>query len=216
MWHPFANSPQEKAYNSEAHEVLFGYGAGGGKTSLCVGLAATMHQRSLLLRREPTQCADMIDTLLRVVGSNGKWQRRGCGGTMVMDDRRTIAIGGCETEDDKFQYAGIPYDLIALDEVASFTKAQVDFILGLNRSDDPAQRCRILMTGNPPLPTNEHWLTRWFAPWLMMDWAQSGEILRGRTVIKATFRDNPYLAASEYGDALLALPEPLRSSLAGS
>lgn len=213
LWRPFPNSPQEQAYNSKAHEVFFGYGAGGGKTALCVGLAVTKHKNSLLLRRSPIHCEGLIYQLKRVVGKNGQWRGFRYNGCMKMANGRSITIGSCESEDDKNKYAEMIFDFIAFDEVAEFSQTQVNFFCNLNQSKNKKQRCRILMTGNPPLPAKEHWLIRRFAPWLAMDWAKPGTILHEKTVILGTFRDNPFLAASGYGDAISSLAEPIRSSL---
>ena len=50
LWVP-QNGPQLEAYNSKADELYYGGAAGGGKTDLVLGLAATKHQRSIVFRR---------------------------------------------------------------------------------------------------------------------------------------------------------------------
>jgi len=38
--------------------------------------------------------------------------------------------------------------------------------MGWTRSDDPSQRCRVLLTFNPPTTAEGRWVIRFFAPWL--------------------------------------------------
>lgn len=114
LWTPFPNSPQETAYWSPANEIYFGGAGGSGKSGLGVGLAITQHTRSLLLRRQATQAGELVDQVRFFVGARGRWRGWGKGGTMTMDDGRTIEIGGCDSEDDAKKYAGQPHDLLCV------------------------------------------------------------------------------------------------------
>ena len=51
LWTPLPG-PQTLAYHTPADELFYGGAAGGGKTDLLLGLAATAHHNSLILRRE--------------------------------------------------------------------------------------------------------------------------------------------------------------------
>lgn len=179
LWAPFPNTPQETAYWSKADEIYFGGAAAAGKSGLGVGLAITQHVRSLLLRREATQAGELVDQVRHFVGARGRWRGWGKGGTMTMDDGRTIEIGGCDSEDDAKKYAGVPHDFICYDEAPAFSRSQVKFISGWNRSSNPNQRCRILLPGNPPRSSEERWIVEEFAPWLDNDFpnpARAGEL----------------------------------------
>lgn len=243
IWAPFPNSPQEAAYHCAAEELFFGGSAGGGKSSAIVGLALTRHHRSLLLRRQAVQVTDLVDQLKRFAGKNYNWRGLGHGGTMTTEDGRTIEVGGCDIEDDKEKYAGRPHDLIALDECSHFSRSQFRFIVAWNRHENPKQRCRVILTGNPPSSNDGRWVLEEFAPWLdnefknpanpgelrwwttldgELKWLDSGEPFRhkgelirpkSRTFIPARLADNPILSATDYGSRLQALPEPLRSQL---
>lgn len=244
---PFVESPQEQGYQSLADEVFFGGGAGGSKTDLILGLAVTKHKRSLLLRRESTHLTGMVERLKQILGARGSWRGTGpFGGTMRFEDgpiMRVIELGGCKDEKDKSDYMGRPHDLVAFDEGAQFTQSMFRFIRGWNRSEDPKQRCRVVLAGNPPMRPEERWIIEEFAPWLDRDfrepanagelrwftyldnklhWLKSGVPLehkgekvipRSRTFIPARVTDNPVYMASNYIQVLQSMPEPLRSQL---
>src|SRR5215510_5800282 len=50
IWTPQAG-PQAEAYDSPADVIGYGGGAGGGKSALGLGFAATKHRRSIIFRR---------------------------------------------------------------------------------------------------------------------------------------------------------------------
>lgn len=234
----FANpGPQLQAYHSLADETFYGGQAGGGKTDLAVGLALTAHKRSLILRRINKDAVKIVNRVEEVLGHrngfNGQLQR------WRLDDR-LIEFSGCEQEGDKQRFKGDPHDLIVFDEGTDFLESQYRFIIGWNRSADPAQRCRVLVTSNPPTTAEGLWVIKYWAPWLddthpnpakpgELRWFTTmggedvevdgpgphlvdGELIRARsrTFIPAALQDNPDLAATNYGSVLAALPEELR------
>ena len=155
--------PQTDAYFSEADEVFYGGQAGGGKTDLEVGLALTAHKSSLVLRRTNKEANGIVERIAGVLNTRdgwnsqqGVWRYKG----------RNIEIGGCQTEEDKQKYKGIPRDLYCFDEVSDFTESQYTFIIGWNRSVDLTQRCRIVAAGNPPTQPEGFWVLKRWAAWL--------------------------------------------------
>jgi len=155
--------PQTDAYFCEADEVFYGGQAGGGKTDLSLGLALTQHRRSLVLRRTNKEATGLAERMEGILGTRdgfnsqtGMWRRPG----------RAIELGGCQNEEDKQKYKGIPHDLICFDEVSDFTESQYTFIIGWNRSAVKGQRCRIMATGNPPTRPEGLWVVKRWAAWL--------------------------------------------------
>ena len=229
--------PQTEAYYSEADEIFYGGEAGGGKTDLGVGLALTEHQRTLILRRINKDALKIKPRIEEILGSdsgyNGQLQR------WKLKDRQ-IDIAGCEQESDKQRFKGDPHDLIVFDEGTDFLESQYRFIIGWNRSTDPKQRCRVLVTSNPPTTADGLWVVKYWAPWLDRNHpnpAKPGELrwfttingedqevdgpgphiidgqeiyARSRTFIRATLSDNPDLARTNYASVLASLPEELR------
>lgn len=155
--------PQTDAYFSPADEIFYGGQAGGGKSALGVGLALTEHERSLILRRYTADARALADYAMTVVGSrdgyNGQEMR-------LRVDGRLIDFGGCKDESDKQRYKGDPHDLIVVDEAGDFLESQIVFIIGWNRSTKSGQRCRVVLTGNPPTTPEGMWLLKRYAAWL--------------------------------------------------
>lgn len=162
LWVPNVG-PQTNAYYSEADETFYGGQAGGGKTDLLLGLSITQHRRSLILRRINKDAVKLVERAADIIGHrtgyNGQLQRWKLG-------PRLFEFGGCEQEEDKQRYKGDPHDLIGFDEGSDFLESQFRFIIGWNRSSFPGQRCRVLVTSNPPTTAAGLWVIKYWAPWL--------------------------------------------------
>jgi hypothetical protein len=229
-WQP-QSIPQSMAYHCPADELLYGGAPGGGKSDLIIGLALTAHGRSLILRREAMQLEEVIARITDLTDKN----------INVRDSRfkigdRVIQLGGCKLIRDKTRWKGRAHDLKAWDELSEFAEEIYTFVNTWNRSTDPAQRCRIVATTNPPDNQIGAWIIKRFAPWLKPNHpkpAQSGEIRwfigneevdtsepvvikgkiiypRSRSFIRARVEDNLSLMAAGYDRLLDNLPPELR------
>lgn len=232
-----------QAYLSEADELFYGGSAGGGKTDLLVGLAITAHRKSIIFRRELRQQRDIIERARGLLGSSGA---RYNGQDLLWRDipgGRSLEFGAVQYEPDVERYQGRAHDLKAFDELTHFTEYQYRYLIGWNRTTDPAQRCRVVATGNPPLTPEGEWVVKRWGAWLdpqhpqpaepgelrwyavidgedrevetaePFDWKDENISPKSRTFIPARLADNPYLLATDYGATVQALPEPLRSKL---
>ena len=241
VWVPLPG-PQTEARESEADIVFFGGAAGGGKTSLGVGLCLTQHIRSIVFRREGTQLQGVIDEITETLGGregyNGQdriWRPPGT--------KLQIELGACKDLGDEIKYQGRAHDLIVFDEICHFLESQFRFLMGWLRTTTVWQRCRVLCTGNPPTNQDGQWVIKYWAPWLddkhpnpakpgelrwyaMIDGKETerpdgstfehkGQIIkpRSRTFIPSRVGDNPFLIGTDYEATLQALPEPLRSQM---
>jgi len=242
LWTPI-DGPQTQALVSEADELFYGGAAGGGKSDLLLGMAATQHTRSVIFRREYPQLRDLIDRADEIAGANGQINRGS--GVMQLPGRK-IQFGSCPHEKDKYRWQGRPHDLKAFDEITTFTRPIFMYLKTWARSALPDQRVRIVATGNPPSTSDGLWVIEYWAPWLdrnhpnpaapgELRWfvtnsdgetdievdgpepvAVDGEVLypRSRTFIPALLSDNPYLSTDdEYRAVIQSLPEPLRSQM---
>lgn len=237
IWVP-QPGPQLLAYISRADETLYGGAAGGGKTDLALGLALTLHQRSIIYRREFTQSVAMEDRLRELVdmsaynGSKRQWRN-------PQEFRHIIDMGAVGEAKDRAKYKGRPYDLLVFDEASEWPLEWIEYLSTWNRSAH-GYRCRKLYTSNPPDDVQGEWLIDYFAPWLDPNHpnpAKPGELRwfvksRGqsvevpgpdkvfinnkyltpasRTFIPAKVADNSFLAESGYAEALEALPDEMR------
>lgn len=182
--------PQSEAYYCEADETLYGGAAGGGKTDLLLGLATTQHKRSAIFRRQSTDLDTIWQRLIeilgpeRITGSNATRHR------LSTADGRYVAFGHLDKPGSEKGWQGNPHDFYGFDEGAQLDPNKVLFVTRWNRSKDPAQRCRIVIATNPPIPEYDEagnltdtgtgaWLKEWFAPWLeenFYDPAKPGEL----------------------------------------
>lgn len=164
IWLPFPG-PQTLAYHSPADQMFYGGGAGGGKSDLLLGLAITSHRRSLVLRREGTQLTEILNRANELCVGHGNHNGTTRTWSGLPGDRR-IEFGGCEHLEDRQKYKGRPHDLKGFDEGTDFLEAQFDFISAWNRTSFMGQRCRIVLTGNPPSTAEGEWVIRRWAPWI--------------------------------------------------
>jgi hypothetical protein len=156
--------PQQNAYFSKADELFYGGQAGGGKTDLGLGLALNEHKHTLILRRINKDAVKIVSRLEEILGDregyNGQLQR------WRLPGDKSIEFAGCEMEADRQRFKGTPHDLIIYDEGTDFLESQFRFINAWNRSADPNQRCRVLVTSNPPTTPEGLWVIQYWAPWL--------------------------------------------------
>ena len=158
------DGPQRRAYESAADVTGYGGAAGGGKTDLACGLALTRHRVSAIFRREGTQLSAIVDRLGVLLG--GRKGYNGVERIWRLGDGRQIEFGSTPHPGDERRYQGRPKDLLVLDEAANFLESQARFLMGWVRTTDPQQRCRVLMTFNPPATAEGRWIISFFAPWL--------------------------------------------------
>lgn len=158
---------QSQAADSEADITGYGGSAGGGKTDLITGLALTEHQRSAIFRREKAQTEGIVQRMTEILGSSdGFNSQKAIWRTTVAGVPRLIELGGLDNLDDHLRWQGRPHDLKAVDEATECREIQVRFVLGWNRTSDPSQRTRSLMTFNPPTTAEGRWVIPFFGPWL--------------------------------------------------
>lgn len=239
-WAPLPG-PQTLALESQADVLGYGGAAGGGKSDLLLGLAGLQHRRALIFRREFPRLEALIDRSRAIFGQGASHAADSYNENLhrwAFADGRLIRFAAMQRAEDWRKYQGQPADLHAFDEAPEFIEGQVRSVVAWNRSAMPGQRCRVVLTFNPPTDEQGMWVIRFFGPWLDPDYpgerAAPGELryfttidgreaevpagtpgAKSRTFIPASLADNPYLLGAGYGDTIDALPEPLRSILKG-
>ncbi len=162
-------NPQRLAYESQADIVGYGGAAGGGKSALLLGLAATQHRRSVIFRRVFPNLRGIIEESRTIFNPSGdadgrdsynealhRWQLAG---------GRMLEFEACQFEKNKEQQRGRARDFYGFDQATEFTRSQYEFITAWNRTTNPGQRCRIVLTFNPPTDGSGGWVIDYFLPW---------------------------------------------------
>lgn len=224
-WIP-QSKPQWLAFLSRADEIFYGGAAGGGKSDLLLGMAGECHQRSIIFRRVFPNLRFLIERSRAIYNADdrdhGKDSYNESLHVWRLEGKKMIEFASMQYEKDKTNFQGRPHDFIGVDEAPEFAESQIVFVTAWNRSEDPSQRVRVLLTGNPPIDESGAWIIRRYAPWLDKTHpnpAKPGELRwyvtlagketevkdgtpfeydgdmvrpRSRTFIKALLDDNPY------------------------
>lgn len=155
--------PQFDVVASQADIIGMGGAAGGGKSWLITGLALTEHKRSVIFRQHKNQTQKFVQDFAKMLGDSTGYSSQN---SQWRHDGRLIEFGGLEDPADHEKWQGRDHDLKAYDEATQMRESDVRYTMGWCRSDDPAQRCRTVMTFNPPTTAEGRWVIRFFAPWL--------------------------------------------------
>lgn len=243
VWLP-QPGPQTTAYLSEANIVGYGGAAGGGKTDLALGTALTQHTKVALFRENGTEHTSSIDRLAEILGTRDGWNGSDRIWRIPTAHARKpghqIEFCSIPNMGDENKYRGRPHDLVIFEEATGMFHEQIRFLSTWLRTTDVDQRCKIVLTFNPPTDAKGRWVVQYFAPWLDKNYhdpAKPGEIRwfvndgekdipaagpapvevngvflhpQSRTFIPARVSDNKYMTP-QYLATLHALPEPTRS-----
>lgn len=214
-----------------------------------LGMAGTKHRRAIIFRRVFPSLRGIIERSREIFNADQSTHAKDSYNESLhvwrLAGGRMIEFGAVQYEQDRKKHQGQARDFFGFDEATEFPEATIRFLIGWNRTTVPGQKCRVLLTFNPPMDAQGDWVVRFFAPWLdpshanpakdgelrwfaMIDGRETetgaapfehkGEIVtpRSRTFFHASLRDNPILAATGYGATIDAMPEPLRSLLRGN
>lgn len=235
--------PQGRALNSKATEILFGGGAGGGKSHLLRIAAITWAvsypglRIGLFRRFYPDLRANHMDgpsgfpVLLAEAVAEG-WCE------IVKDEIRfwngsKISLHHCQHEQDRFRYQGAEFHVLLIDEVTHFTEVIYRFLrgrvrlAGLDLPPDAAARFpRIMVSGNPG-GIGHSWVKRAWIEDKDGNKLEPGRIYRTsdeeggmlRQFIPSVLSDNPSMEKTDpgYKKRLMGLGDPqlVRAMLEG-
>lgn len=150
--------------------MFYGGAAGGGKSDLLLGLAGEAHQRSIVFRRVFPNMRFLIERSRQIYNAEGESHAKNSYNESLhiwrLAKGNMVEFGAIQHEQDKMNFQGRPHDFIGFDEAPEFTESQVVFITAWNRTTDPSQRVRVLLTGNPPMDESGGWIVRRYAAWL--------------------------------------------------
>ena len=156
---------QWQAFLSRADELFFGGGGGGGKSDLILGIAGEAHRNSIIFRRVFPNLRALIERSRQIYNNENNPHSKDSFNESLhvwrLDEGKMLEFGSMQYEKDKANFQGRPHDFIGFDEAPEFTESQIVFVTAWNRSVDPDQRVRTILTGNPPSPK------KWDAKWIM-------------------------------------------------
>ena len=164
--------PQRAAFNTKAKVTGYGGAAGGGKTALIALLTLLNHKRTVVFRNDATELKGYIDDLIMFHGSKSGLNRQA--GAFYFTDTHMCEWGGLGDPGSQNAWRGRAHDFIAYDEVTEIAQPRVLFVKTWCRTPIRGQRCRLLMTFNPPGSEDDatgqiasgQWVVDYFAPWL--------------------------------------------------
>lgn len=241
-WRPNPGA-QTMALFNKADELLYGGAAGGGKTDLLLGAAATVQYKSIIFRRQFPQLKDIIGRSREMYAAYPSARYRTHDHTWLLPFGRTLEFGAMPLFDDREKFQGRPHDGKLFDEITQIDRGQYTYVNGWTRTTRRGQRFRSICTGNPPTSVDGEWIIEYWAPWLDLTYdhpATAGEIRwfatlegksvevkdnkpfyaggqliepRSRSYVPARLTDNPFLRDTGYSSVVNAMPEPLRSLL---
>jgi predicted phage terminase large subunit-like protein len=208
-------SKQAWFLRSSTRECLFGGAAGPGK-SWSLMLAALQYvtepgYNALILRRTykdlalPGALMDVSHQWLDNIKVDGKaahWDA--VEKQWTFPSGATITFGYLATQKDLDQYQGAQWQFVGFDELTQFVEPHYLYLFSRNRStkDDPIP-LRIWSTSNPGGRGHN---------WVKQRFLVEGKT-KGRTVIRAWARDNPYLDWQAYEESLSNLDPITRAQL---
>lgn len=243
-WIP-SPGPQTEAYFSKADILLFGGSPGGGKTSLILGLAYNEHKRTLIMRRQYTDLTAIVEDMIKIHGSRKGYNGSPppslrVSETQLIEMGAAARIGDEQhfqgnphdliafDEATQFAESQVRFLMGWLRSTDKNQRCRVVLATNPPLSSEGAWVLEMFAPwfnprhSNPAKPGE----LRWFitdddgrdvevdGPTPVTIGTKTYEPL-SRTFIPSSLADNPYLADTDYGKRLDALPEPLRSILLG-
>ena len=114
--------------------------------------------------REKAQTEGLVQRMTELVGHTKGYNSMK--GIWRLPAGSLLELAGLDNEGDERRWQGRPHDLKIFDEVTEQREAQVRFVMGWMRTNEPGLRSRVLMTFNPPTTSEGRWVIAFFAPWL--------------------------------------------------
>lgn len=197
------------------NEILFGGGAGGGKS---FALIADVYEycklpkaSALLFRRTfPELQESIINKCLEFYPTNA-YKYNSSDKVMTFTNGSRLKFGYLENENDKYRYQGGEWGYIGFDELTHFSLTQYLYMKSRNRNTKGypnVMRC----TSNPGGKYHD-WVKNRFIDVAAANEVYTDEHGTKRLFIPSLLKDNPHLDFEEYTKSLMHLPDVEREAL---
>ncbi len=209
---------QSEFHESRAKYRLFGGAAGPGKTKALLWEAILQANEiagcdTLLLRRTyPELESSLLAYFRRDVPRKLYRGYNESKHVVTWNNGSTTRFGYCRNENDVYQYQGVEFLFIGLDELTHFTMKQWQFLTSRNRCPVPKSYCNMAGATNPG-NIGHAWVKALWVDHVPPAGFERADLYDARDYdfIRARLDDNPiYVNDSEYRRTLEALPEHLR------
>ena len=209
---------QEKFMIRNTHmidEILFGGGAGGGKSFALVADAYEYlklpKSNALLFRRTfPELQESIINKCLEFYPLNS-YRYNSSDKIMTFINGSRLKFGYLENEQDKFRYQGGEWGYIGFDELTHFSKTQYLYLKSRNRNTKGYPNV-MRGTSNPGGKYHD-WVKERFIDVAAPNEVYVDELNTKRMYIPSLLKDNPHLNGEEYTKSLMHLPDVEREAL---
>lgn len=230
--------PQTEFLAASEREVLFGGGAGGGKSYATIvdnlRYGNNPNHRAIIFRRTNDELRELIfksQQLYPRVFPGAKWREKQS--EWILPSGAIVWFTYLDRDEDVTRYQGQSFNHISFDELTQWpTPFAWDYMRTRLRSTDPSLPLFQRATANPG-GVGGWWVKKMFidpAPWgkpfpatdietgevlaYPKNHAKAGQPLFYRRFIPARLKDNPYLYEDgRYEANLMAIPETLRKQL---
>lgn len=217
LWRPHAG-PQTAFLSSPHYEVFYGGAAGGGKSDCllvdALGQITHPRYRALLLRRSYPELRELIDrsrVLYPAAWPGAKFKE--ADRTWVFPSGARIEFGYLSADSDAYRYQGQEYTFVGFDELTHFSEWSYHFVCSRIRTTAAGLNCYVRATSNPG-GVGHIWVKSRFVDPAVPGTPVVDELTgQTRVFIPSLLKDNPSLAATDYGKRLLALPDADRKAL---
>lgn len=167
--------PQGLAYDSEADELLYGGGAGGGKSDLLLGIMLTRARNGAIFRAEKDQTDGLVERSIEIMGDATSYKigaRR-----WSLPGGRRLRFSGCRDQREATREQGRPKSHVGIDELTHFTENRYLFLTGWQRiamgKKGEIYETQTICTCNPPTDSDGRWIIDRWRPWLSPKYEES-------------------------------------------